>query len=206
MVFDKDSNLAPSDSTGSEYELEEKLKPFLFFQEQLNDLIRDLTLSKQKAELLASRLQENSLLQKDVLVNHNRKRNTNLSTVFRVDGPLGYCYDITSLFEKLGEELIASEWRLFLDSSKRSLKTVLLPNGNKTTFVSIAHSVSLKESYESIEILLDAIQCNEYKWYLCEDLKITGILIGMQGGFTKHCCFLWLWDSRATAKHHVRED
>ena len=30
--------------------------------------------------------------------------------------------------------------------------------------------------------------------------------MGMQGGFTKHCCFLCLWDSRATAEHYVRKD
>ena len=37
VVFDEDSNLSPSDSTGSEYEPEEKLKPIVFSQEQLND-------------------------------------------------------------------------------------------------------------------------------------------------------------------------
>ena len=30
--------------------------------------------------------------------------------------------------------------------------------------------------------------------------------MGMQEGFTKHCCFLCLWDSRATAEHYVRKD
>ena len=126
VVFDKESNLAPSDSTGSEHDPGDKLKPILFSQEKLNDLIRDQALSKQKAELLALRLQENNLLQKDVLVSHYRKRNTDLSTLFRVDEPQCYCHDITSLFQKLGEDHIASEWHLFLDSSKRSLKTVLL--------------------------------------------------------------------------------
>ena len=66
--------------------------------------------------------------------------------------------------------------------------------------------MQLKESYESIEIILNAIQYNKYKWSLCGDLKVIGILIGMQGGFTKHCCFLCLWDSRATVEHHVRKD
>ena len=28
----------------------------------------------------------------------------------------------------------------------------------------------------------------------------------MQGGFTKHCYFLCLWDSRATAEHYVKKD
>jgi len=143
VVVDEDSNLAPSDSTGSEYEPEEKLKTILFSQEQLNILIRDHVLSKQNAELLASRLQENNLLQKDVLVSHYRKRNTDLLTVFRVDGPLCYSYDITSLFEKLGEDHIASEWRLFLDSSKRSFEVVLLHNGSIKPSVPTAHSVHL---------------------------------------------------------------
>ena len=151
-------------------------------------------------------MQENNLLQKDVLVSHYRKRNTDLSTVFRVDGPLCYCYDITSLFEKSGEDHIAGEWRLFLDSSEKSLQAVLLHNGNIKPSVSIAHSVHLKESYESIKTLLDAIQYNENKWYLCGDLKIIGILKGMQGQFTKHCCFHCLWDSLATAEHYVRKD
>ena len=30
--------------------------------------------------------------------------------------------------------------------------------------------------------------------------------MGMQGGFTKNCCFLCLWDSRATAEHYVKRD
>ena len=64
----------------------------------------------------------------------------------------------------------------------------------------------LKESYESIEIRLDAIKYNEYKWYLCRDLKIISILMGMQGRFTKHYYFLCLWDSRATAEQYVRKD
>ena len=126
VVFDEDTSSASRDSAGFEYEQEENLKPILFSQEQLNDLKRDLALSKQKAELLASRLQENNLLQKDVLVSYYRKRNFDLLTVFRVGRPLCSCYDITSLFEKLGEDHIAIELRLILDSSKRSLKAVFL--------------------------------------------------------------------------------
>ena len=64
---------------------EENSKPILFSQEHLNNLIRDLALSKQKAELLASRLQENNLLHADVVVTHYRKHNMDLLTVFRVD-------------------------------------------------------------------------------------------------------------------------
>ena len=64
----------------------------------------------------------------------------------------------------------------------------------------------LKEFYRSIEILLNAIKYSDYKWKICGDLKVIGILMGMQGGFNKHCCFLCLWDSRAAAEHYVRRD
>ena len=95
-----------------------------------------------------------------------------------------------------------SEWRLFIDASKRSLKAVLLHIGNKKPSMPIAHSAQLKESYDSIEILLNMIHYSDYIWSLCGDLKVIGILMGLQGSFTKHCCFLCLWDSRSTAHHY----
>jgi hypothetical protein len=33
-------------------------------------------------------------------------------------------------------------------------------------------------------------------------LKVIAILLGLQGGFTKYCCFLCLWDSRAVQLHY----
>ena len=33
-----------------------------------------------------------------------------------------------------------------------------------------------------------------------------GILVRMQGGYSKHCYFLCLWDNRVTAEHYVRKD
>ena len=43
-----------------------------------------------------------------------------------------------------------------------------------------------------MERLLEAIKYNEYQWSLCGDLKVIGLLMGMQAGFTKYCCFLWI--------------
>ena len=72
---------------------------------------------------------------------------------------------------------------------------VLLHNGNVKLFTSIAHFVILKKSFESIEVLLEAIQYNIYQWSICRKLKVVGLLRGMQEGFTKHCCFLCLCNS-----------
>ena len=161
--------------------------PILFSQKHLNDLIRDLCLSKEKVELLASRLKEQNMVEKDVKVSYYRKRNWDLSSAFKVEGLLGYCHDIEELFQTLGIVHIVNEWRLFIDSSKRSLKAVFLHIGNKKPSIPIAHSAQLKESYDSNEILLNAIHYSDYQWSLCGDLKVIGILMGLQGGFTKHC-------------------
>ena len=119
---------------------------------------------------------------------------------------LCYCTNIPGLFTSLGLPHNPSDWRLFIDSSKRSLKDVLLQNGNKYPSIPIAHSVHLKESYDNMELLLEAIKYSEYQWSQCRDLKVIGLLMGMQAGFTKYCCFLCLWDSRAVSQHYKQKD
>ena len=57
-----------------------------------------------------------------------------------------------------------------------------------------------------MELLLEAIKYSEYQWSLCGDLKVIGLLMGMQAGFTKYCCFLCLWDSRAVSQHYKQKD
>ena len=49
------------------------------------------------------------------------------------------------------------DWRLFTDSSKLSLKAVLLHNGNSLPSICVGHSMYNKGSYENVNILIDAI-------------------------------------------------
>ncbi|KAF2368600.1 hypothetical protein FHG87_000653 [Trinorchestia longiramus] len=37
------------------------------------------------------------------------------------------------------------------------------------------------------------------------DFNVIGFLMGMRAGFTKYCCFLCLWDSRAVFKHYKQD-
>ena len=55
------------------------------------------------------------------------------------------------------------QWRLFIESSVRSLKAVLLHNGNTFASTPIAHLTKLKEEYETLEYVLDKIKYNEHK-------------------------------------------
>ena len=69
----------------------------------------------------------------------------------------------------LGCELISDEWRLFIDSNKTSLKAVLLHNGDTKPSVPVAYAVNMKESYESMKTLLEAIDYSKYAWSICGD-------------------------------------
>ena len=90
-----------------------------------------------------------------------------------------FCNDVCSVMEVLGHEHNPNQWRLFTDSSKESLKLVLLPNGNRFSSVPLAHAANMKEIYESMKLLLGKIQYVEFKWKLCGDLKVVALLLVM---------------------------
>ena len=163
-------------------------EPHWITQKDLNDLARDLYLSKQQSELLASRLKQWNLVQENVKITSFRNRNKDLASFFDMENKLCYCTNIPGLFTSLSLPHNPSDWHLFIDSSKQSLNGVLLHNGNKYPSIPIVHSVHLKESYDNVELLLEAIKYSEYQWSLCGDLKVIGLFMGMQAGSPKYCC------------------
>jgi len=64
-----------------------------------------------------------------------------------------FCNDVCSVMEVLGHEYNPDQWYLFIDSSKVSLKVVLLHNGNRFPSAPLAHVANMKEIYESIKLL-----------------------------------------------------
>jgi hypothetical protein len=74
--------------------------------------------------------------------------------------------------QTFGVEYKANVWRLLIDSFERSLKAVLLHNGNNYASLPIGHSVYLKESYENHEPVLTRIGCTAHDWMICGDLKV----------------------------------
>ncbi|XP_076804583.1 uncharacterized protein LOC143448650 [Clavelina lepadiformis] len=175
-------------------------------QPELNDLTRDLNLTKESAQLLGSRLRENNLLAPCTTYFWYRYRDKEFRKYFNYDEDhsLVYCQDVSGLILALGIVYSSAEWRLFLDSSVKSLKVVLLHNGNKIGSVPVGHSVKLTECYEDMKFLLKSLQYSQHKWKICGDLKMISILLGLQAGYTKHPCFLCLWDSRADDRHYTQ--
>ena len=58
---------------------------------------------------------------------------------------------------------------------------------------------------KSMKLLAGKIQYDEFKWKLRGDLKVVALLLGMQLGYTKYCCFLCKWDSRDKKNHYVNK-
>jgi len=114
--------------------------------------------------------------------------------------------NIEGLMAEIGIKYESNEWRLFIDGSTSSLKVVLLHNGNQEPSIPLTYSTEMKEDYNNMKIILDSLNYRKYKWKICADLKVIGILLGLQGGYTKYCCFLCLWDSRAKKLHYKKKN
>lgn len=178
----------------------------LMTQNDLDDLVRDLNLSKQSAQLLGSRLQERNFLASGTTFSWYRYREKEFVEFFSSGNSIVYCNDVVGLVSKMGMEYEIEQWRLFIDSSCRSLKAVLLYNGNEVSSLPLAYSVTMKETYDSMKELLHLLKYDIHQWLICGDLKIISLLLGQQGGYTKYPCFLCLWDSRADSLHYKQRE
>lgn len=205
---DSEVEMSKSGSESSSSDKENNKVPQKFSQAELNDLGRELGLSKEAYELLASRLKEKHLLEKGVKITVYRNREQEMTSFFERDKELNlvYCENILKLINSFNAgEYKTTDWRLFIDSSCRSLKAVLLHNTNVLAPIPVAHSTILKESYENVKIVFDKIKYSDRNWLICGDLKIIGIILGMQSGNIKYPGFLCLFDSRDRSNHYEKK-
>lgn len=170
----------------------------------MDNLTRVLNLDKEHTEILKSRLKQYKLLEPDVLITSTRYRSHEIIPFFTTtdDGTLTFCNDVAGLFEILNIEYVHTEWRLFMDASKSGLKGALINKGKILPTIPIAYSRTLKETYETMKLVLEKIKYEQFEWMICGDFKIINILTGLQSGYTKYMCFLCLWDSRDSTNHY----
>ena len=97
-------------------------------------------------------------------------------------------------------------WREPMNLLKLSLKAVLLHNENILPSIPVGYAAHMKETYENMMNFLHCINYKQYCWQLCGDFKVIAILLGLQPGYTKYCCFLCEWDSRARHEHYLKKE
>ena len=142
------------------------------------------------------------MLKPDVKISSFRARHHDLVKFFENMSSFSVCTDVSGLMNALEIEYHPQQWRLFIDSSKASLKAVLLHNGNALPSIPIGHSAETKETYERCKEILNYVKYSEHQWLICGDFKVIAIIMGMQLGFTKYCCFICEWDSRNRSVHY----
>ena len=93
----------------------------------------------------------------------------------------------------VAKEYSPADWRLFIDSSKRSLNCVLLHITNVYGSIPIGHPTTLKEKYDAIKSVLLHIKYNDHQWVIYVDLKMVNFLLGQR-------------DSRDKENHWTKKD
>jgi len=152
--------------------------PLLINQQRLNDLVRDLYLSKEKAEVLGSRIHQWKLLEPGTTISSFRSCNERLARYYASAENICYCKDIDGLMTELGCGHNPVHWRLFSDSSI----AVLLHNGNIKLSIPVGYSILRKENYHTMKILLDLLKYSKYNWKICKDLEVVSLFLGLQLG------------------------
>ena len=107
--------------------------------------------------MLAFRLQEKYLLKTCLSALFCRNREAKLRKYFYSDGQLVCSTDIERLLAVGLPAYHLSDWKLFIDSSKRCLTCVLAHNGNKYGSIPIGDSITLKENYANIQAVLEGL-------------------------------------------------
>ena len=137
---------------------------------ELNGLIRDLELPKKNGRTLGIKVTTVEF------TTPLRTRNQEFEQFFKTVGYFTYCKDIDGLFDAMHMRHSPEQWRLFIDASKTSLKTVLLHNGIKLPSIPVAYAPSPKETYTTVNNILVNVYYKKYDWEFCGDSKVIAVL------------------------------
>ena len=99
----------------------QQVQNLIFQLKELDDLIRDLGLTKSRAELLTSRLNKWNLLGDDCKSTAYKNRHLKFSIYFDVFEDLCYYKDAEGLLNAVGIDHDPTQWRLFIDNSTKVL-------------------------------------------------------------------------------------
>jgi len=116
----------------------------------------------------------------NVPVTGQRRRHQAFFSFYTLRDNLCYCHNITSLSDAIEVPCNSQDWRLFIDSSSRSLKAVFLHNGNQQPSIPVAYLAQLKEVYNSVKLLLQALNYKHYGWKIIGDCKMVAFLMGLR--------------------------
>jgi len=171
--FHEEVESSASDSSGSLFlsslEIPEP------FKQELTYLFRDLNLSTEAAEILASRLKDKNALNQssnNIVLYCTREKHL---VPYICQQEFFYCKDIQGLLLKVGvPQYRANSGAYAQPVRKELLQCVFLYSGNRYAFILNGNSIKLKEY--SNEIVLQKLDYDSHQ--ICLDLKIFIFLLG----------------------------
>ena len=119
-------------------------------------------------------------------------------------GGLIYCTDVCDIMQEFGYSHRPEEWRLFIDSSKLSLKAVLLHNKNMLPSILVGYAAHVKENYKNITRTYDKFVGSVVKWLkrrACDQHGLGSkpthaiLLSPWERHFTAHSPAWWSWQA-----------
>lgn len=174
-------------------------RPKAIPENEMDKIVAELGLTQRKSERLTVFLKGYNVLDPKFNVTEYRKRQQDFQNLYNINvaKTYAYCSDayILMLAMFIERPYNPEEWRLFIDSSKNSLKVVLLHVSNKVPSIPLAYSTETKETHEVLDRIMKDINYDQHQWKICCDLKVVTMLCGLQSGRTKHMCFLCKWVS-----------
>ncbi|CAH0553798.1 unnamed protein product [Brassicogethes aeneus] len=139
-----------------------KSDPILVTQAKLDHIVAMLELSQRKSEMWASFLNENNLLASNTKAYRNRNKEMQQFFTVNEEKTFAYCEGVGKLMKAMDIIYEKDDWRLFIDSSKNSLKAVLLHKLNEKPPIPIAYSTDTKETYDKMKYILELVQYKQH--------------------------------------------
>jgi hypothetical protein len=124
-------------------------------------------MSKNKAALLSSRLQQWNVLDNTMNVTAFRSRQKDFEQ-FITQGEISPRMNVANLMAAMNMRFSPEEWLLFIASSVRSLKAVLLHKGKVLPSIPVAYAVRKKE-HENTKEILCCFSYETYQWHIRGD-------------------------------------
>ncbi|GFY76915.1 uncharacterized protein TNIN_131441 [Trichonephila inaurata madagascariensis] len=112
------------------------------------------------------------------VVTEYRTREKNLLHFFKKkEHGVGYI-DVNGLMKFMNISNDSNNWKFFIDSSKLSLKVVLLHEDNLLPSIPIGHSVHEKETDANVKLLLELIKYEDHEWQICGHSRAGFVELG----------------------------
>ena len=164
-------------------------------ENKLHDLICNSELPNLRQNVWALDFINGTFLTDGIRISKYRDQQEKLELYYFKEGDVVACRKVNEIKVALNLSYISLQWKLFIDSSKKSHKAVLLHNGNTLPSIAISYAFhKMKETKDNIEQFLKCLSYDRHQSQLYGDLKVVALVIILP--YAKYCYFCFKWNNQ----------